>query len=67
MSAMRVVLTEREREIAQLAAEHHSNTAIARQLGVSVKTVEAHLYNISLKLPGSEPLRRRIYLHRQRA
>ena len=35
-------LTARQCETIQLVAEGHSNKAIARQLGISVKTVESH-------------------------
>ena len=34
--------TGRELEVAQLIAEGHSNKQIARQLGITVKTVESH-------------------------
>jgi DNA-binding NarL/FixJ family response regulator len=44
------LLTDREREIIQLVAEGHSNQAIADQLVLSVKTVEAHKANIMAKL-----------------
>lgn len=36
------VFTPREMEVAQLIAEGHGNKAIARQLGICVKTVESH-------------------------
>jgi DNA-binding NarL/FixJ family response regulator len=38
----KVTLTAREREVIQLVAEGHSNKAIARLLGISIKTVESH-------------------------
>lgn len=44
------LLSVREREILQLVAEGHGNQAIARQLTLSVKTVEAHKSHISQKL-----------------
>jgi DNA-binding NarL/FixJ family response regulator len=44
------VVTPREREIIQLLAEGRSNKETASQLGVSVKTVEAHRANIMRKL-----------------
>lgn len=43
-------LTAREREVAALIAQGKSNRAIARQLVVSVKTVEAHITRILSKL-----------------
>lgn len=43
-------LTEREREVFQLAAEGHTNRDIAEKLGVSVKTVKAHRANMMAKL-----------------
>lgn len=44
------VLTERERQIVQLAAEGYKNREIAEQLGISLKTVETHRANIMQKL-----------------
>jgi DNA-binding NarL/FixJ family response regulator len=43
-------LTAREREILQLVAEGNANQAIAEQLFLSVKTVEAHKAHIMAKL-----------------
>jgi DNA-binding NarL/FixJ family response regulator len=43
-------LTDREREVVQLVAEGHSSKAIARQLGISSKTVDTHRLNIMRKL-----------------
>jgi DNA-binding NarL/FixJ family response regulator len=45
-----VVLTPREREIAQLLAEGRSTKEVAGQLFVSVKTVETHRQHIMEKL-----------------
>jgi DNA-binding NarL/FixJ family response regulator len=39
-------LTERQEQIAHLVAKGHSNAHIARELGISVKTVENHLAGI---------------------
>jgi len=44
------VLTEREREVLRLAARGLSNKEIARDLGLSVRTVQAHLGNVFNKL-----------------
>jgi DNA-binding NarL/FixJ family response regulator len=43
-------LTSREREILQLVAEGHSSSAIARRLGISARTAEAHRANVMRKL-----------------
>ncbi len=43
-------LTNREREILVLLAEGHTLKDIATQLDVSVKTVDAHKYNLMRKL-----------------
>lgn len=43
-------MTSRERQIVQLVAEARSTKEVASQLGISVKTVEAHRTNIMRKL-----------------
>jgi DNA-binding NarL/FixJ family response regulator len=43
-------LTSREREVLQLIAEGHTNSAIAQMLKISVKTVEKHRANLMSKL-----------------
>jgi len=43
-------LTSREREVLRLIGDGHTNRAIARQLGVSVKTVERHRTSLMGKL-----------------
>lgn len=43
-------LTKREREILQLIAEGHSGPEIARDLGLSARTVETHRVRIMMKL-----------------
>jgi DNA-binding CsgD family transcriptional regulator len=43
-------LTRREREIAQLAAQGRSSPEIARDLVVSVRTVDNHLQRVYTKL-----------------
>ena len=43
-------LTPREREIVQLLAEGKSNACIAEALGISLKTVENHRFNVMQKL-----------------
>lgn len=44
------LLTDREREIAELAAHGHSNRDIATQLFVSIRTVNNHLNHVYTKL-----------------
>ena len=44
------MLTPREREVLQLIAEGHTNKQIAKQLFISVKTVETHRLHIMQKL-----------------
>ena len=44
------ILTPREREVMKLLAEGNTARAIASQLGVSIKTVEAHKFNLMRKL-----------------
>jgi DNA-binding CsgD family transcriptional regulator len=43
-------LTTREREVLLLAAEGHSNQAIARRLSIGVRTVESHRASLMRKL-----------------
>ncbi|KUL27973.1 response regulator [Actinoplanes awajinensis] len=43
-------LTDREREVLALVAGHRTNPEIARQLGLSAKTVRNHVSNILTKL-----------------
>lgn len=45
-----VKLTHREMQIAGLARDGHGNRAIASTIGVSVRTVEGHLYQVFTKL-----------------
>jgi len=49
-----VALTPREREVLQLVAEGHTNTAIANILSISVKTVEKHRANLMNKLEADD-------------
>jgi DNA-binding NarL/FixJ family response regulator len=43
-------LTQRERQVAKLAGRGLGNRAIAELMGVSVRTVEGHLYQVFSKL-----------------
>jgi two-component system response regulator NreC len=46
----RSTLTPREREVVRMIAEGNSARRIAGLLGLSVKTVEAHKFNLMRKL-----------------
>ena len=50
VSLRRSALTPREREVVRMIAEGHSARKIAGLLGLSVKTVEAHKFNLMRKL-----------------
>lgn len=43
-------LTEREREVLQLIAHHHSDREIGEMLDISVNTVYKHVANVLAKL-----------------
>ena len=60
-AAQPLPITEREREIAMLAAAGLSNRQIADRLSVSVRTVDGHLYRIFAKL-GIERRDQLVYL-----
>lgn len=53
---MRSRLTARELEVALLVRSALSYKAIGRQLGISHKTVELHVYRAAAKLPGDRRL-----------
>ncbi|WP_125100757.1 LuxR family transcriptional regulator [Leucobacter chromiireducens] len=57
----RIVLSEREQEVANLAAQGRTNQEIANQLVISVRTVESHMRRIMRKL--DLPNRRALALH----
>jgi len=50
LSAMRQILTDREREIVEWVVQGMTNKEITTQLGISEKTVKAHMRNIFGKL-----------------
>ncbi len=56
LSALRDNLTEREQEVVQWVIQGMMNKEIGAQLGISVKTVKAHLSNIFSKLKVSRRL-----------
>ncbi len=58
-----IQLTAREREVCLLVAEFKSNIAIARELGISVRTVEMHLYAAARQIPGNLPPAKKIIRH----
>ena len=49
-NSRRSALTPREREVVKMIAEGNSAREIASLLGLSVKTVEAHRFNLMRKL-----------------
>ncbi|KOF52284.1 MULTISPECIES: response regulator transcription factor [unclassified Achromobacter] len=49
-SAAAAALTQRERDVLRHIADGHANKQIARELGLSVRTVETHRLNIKRKL-----------------
>ena len=55
-------LTDRELEIARLVAHGATNRQVAAELGLSVRTVDNHLYRVYRKLgaSGRESLARRL-------
>jgi DNA-binding NarL/FixJ family response regulator len=56
-------LTEREIEVAQLAAHGESNLVIADQLGITERTVKAHLTTIFSKLGVTDRLQLALKVH----
>lgn len=56
-------LTDREKEIAKRAAKGHSNQAIAEALGITERTVRAHLTAIFEKLSVSDRLQLALKVH----
>lgn len=56
-------LTEREREVAELAAIGEANDAIASQLGITARTVKAHLSSVFEKLAVADRLQLALRVH----
>lgn len=56
-------LTAREREVAERAAMGHSNQAIANKLGITERTVRAHLTTIFEKLGVTDRLQLALRVH----
>lgn len=44
------ILTKREKEVFELLIENHTTVEIAKQLGISEKTVRNHVSNVMQKL-----------------
>lgn len=62
-----VLLTERERQVAVAVAEGGSNKEIARQLGITERTVKAHAGAIFEKLDVRDRLQLSLLVHGHRA
>lgn len=58
-------LTEREREVAQVVASGASNKEIARQLGITERTVKAHITTILEKLGIRDRLQLALVVHKR--
>jgi DNA-binding NarL/FixJ family response regulator len=58
-------LTEREREVAKVVAVGASNKEVARQLGITERTVKAHLTTIMDKLGVRDRLQLALAVHRK--
>ena len=55
----KILLTVRELEVCHLVAELKSTGEIAHKLGISERTVEAHVYSAARQLPGKgQPMKR---------
>lgn len=59
-------LTDREREVLGMVGDGHSNRAIARQLGISERTVKAHLTRIFRHIGVSDRTSAALWWHRKR-
>lgn len=46
-----MILTPRQRQVAELVADGLSNKAIARELGISIETVRVHLRQAAERVP----------------
>jgi DNA-binding NarL/FixJ family response regulator len=54
------VLTPRQRQVGELVARGLSAKAIAREIGLSVRTVEDHIQEAANRLPGGTPARHKL-------
>lgn len=55
-------LTPRETEVARLVVRGMSRKGIARELGISVHTVDEHIQTAAAKLPGAGPPKLKLVL-----
>lgn len=55
-------LTPREREVLELVGQGKSRRGVARELEISVKTVDGYLESLAVKLPGDGSRLRRLAL-----
>lgn len=46
------MLTERQRQIAELVAQDKSTKAISRETGLAVQTVHNHIWSAAQRIPG---------------
>jgi FixJ family two-component response regulator len=54
------MLTRREMQVAELLTRGLTAKAIAPRLGISVRTVQAHIANAADRIPGDQPPTRRL-------
>jgi DNA-binding CsgD family transcriptional regulator len=58
-----LAFTDREIEVCTLVAQLKSQGAIARELGISVRTVETHIHSAARRIPGKGQPMKRIIRH----
>jgi DNA-binding NarL/FixJ family response regulator len=56
------VLSTRQAEVAALVARGHPDKIIARETGLSIKTVQVHIQNAAAKIPGATSPRHKLVL-----
>jgi DNA-binding NarL/FixJ family response regulator len=59
---MKPALSVRQAEIAALVAKGHPVKVIAHETGLSIKTVQEHIYQAASKIPGNATPRHRLTL-----
>ncbi len=65
-SGPRAVLTDREGEVLDMVRDGHSNRIIARQLGITERTVKAHLTNIYQRIGVRDRVQATLWAQRNR-